>query len=147
MIGSVRVVTGPGHSIPSGTTDGAIRVYGAPDGTPIPDDLPAGTVFVEYIDGPHADGLLEGRPAQPIPAGTTSREHFGGSVDSTRVADVLRSPAVLPITNAAIAELVHVGVTGGLPDVIDLVRNNAPYQTEQMLLVLLMQYVDQETDR
>lgn len=146
MIGSLRVVTGPGQSIPAGATDGAIRVYNDDTGW-VPADLPEGTVFVEVVTGAHADGLLEGRPSKPIPAGTTSRENFGGTVDSTRAADALRTPGVMDITNAAITELIRFGVKGGMSDVIDLVRQNAPYQTEQMLLVLLMQYVDQETDR
>lgn len=62
-IGSIRVVTGPGRSIPSAVTSGAIRLYPV---LGIPDDLPVGTTLVEFIYGRHADSLLESLPAMPI---------------------------------------------------------------------------------
>jgi len=67
--GTIRVVTAPGESLPSGATKGGIRLFPNPG---IPDELPVGTAFVEFIDGRHAASLIENYPS--IPAEQESAE-------------------------------------------------------------------------
>ena len=71
-IGSIRRVTGPGKSVPTDVTAGAIRIY-TTDELHHELDLRVGDVFVEIISGIHAETLLDYYPAaSPAHAGRDS---------------------------------------------------------------------------
>lgn len=70
-VGTIRVVTGPGKSLPSAASSGAIVVRGPGETT---EDLATGSVYVDLIGGRHADSLIESWPARALASDALAAE-------------------------------------------------------------------------